>query len=313
VLVCSLGIALSTVTEKWFFIEGRGRRPVWVWQHDRGLAIQTLFFLVTAALARALSRRSPSLDLLLTVAVLSAGQRFSFSLAPPLPYTQPGQRGAWFSLFLIVFLGWSVLASGVFCAHDLLRRHDVRLVVFYPALGIAAINCRAAAMNSHEYGGKFEQSLSSLSNGVLPWALAAGAVSMALSVSKRGCLQSQASERKLVAAICGSLPFLLSAKEWFFPPSYVDVVWRHDAGKYTVISTAVMAAIAISRWISQGEGEDLQRRYRDSDTFSAASNRLTAIEPEAENLQPQTTKVQPLPNRVNNPGGASALQRNRDS
>jgi hypothetical protein len=188
-----------------------------------------------------------------------------------LPYTQPGQHGAWFSLFLIVFLGWSVLASGVFCAHDLLRRHDVRLVVFYPALGIAAINCRATAMNSHKYGGNFEQSLSSLSNGVLPWALAAGAVSMALSVSKRGCLQSQASERKLVAAICGTLPLFLSAKEWFFPPSYVDDVWHFDAGKYTVISTAVMAAIAISRWISQGEGEDLQRRYRDSDTFSAAS------------------------------------------
>jgi hypothetical protein len=282
VLVCSFGIGLSTVTEKWFFIEGRGRRPVWVWQHDRGLAIQTLFFLITAALARALSRRSPSLDLLLTVATVSAGQRFSFSLDIP-PYTQPGQHGAWFSSFLIVFLGWSVLASGVLCAHDLLCRNDLRLVLFYPALGLAAYNCRAVALSSSKYGEVSARSVSSLSNGVLPWVLAAGAVSMALSVSRQGDPKGQATDRKLVSAICGSIPFLLSAKEWFFPPSYVDDVWRHDAGKYTIISTAVMSAIAISRWISQGEGEDLQRWYRDlSVAFSAAPNRPTTIESEVE-------------------------------
>jgi hypothetical protein len=158
-------------------------------------------------------------------------------------------------------------------------------------------------LSSSKYGEVSARSVSSLSKGVLPFALVGAAVSMALSVSRQGEPKSQASDRKLVAAICGSLPFLLSAKEWFFPPSYVDDVWRHDAGKYTVISTAVMAAIGISRWISQGEGEDLQRWHRDfSDTFSAAPNRPTAIEPEVENLQPRTTQVQPLPNGGKDPG-----------
>jgi hypothetical protein len=253
-VLCSAGLAVSTITEKWHYHPGRNTEPVWLWAHDRGLAIQTLCVLAVAILAMLWSGRNETLDFLGTLAVILTSWPLTLEALPLPPFTDPGRFGNWIVFILgaslvltLLRYGLRYLRYGLRYLRCVAQRHGFLPVVYFLGLLIASYNCGNPAM---DFGRGVARSLTSLSNGLIPVALVIAGISMALAVSEQDHFRAR--DANGMAAVCAAIPFLLSAKEWLLPASYENSLTRLNAGKYTLFSTGLMAAIAIGLWAIRG-------------------------------------------------------------
>jgi hypothetical protein len=193
------------------------------------------------------SGRNETLDLLGTVAVVAISWPLTLKPLPLPPFTDPGPFGRWIAFFLGASLVLSFLRYGFRHLGSVAQRHGPLIIVYFVAVLIAFYNCGNPAMDS---GNGVARSLVSLSDGLIPAALVVAGISMALAVSEQD--RCRARDIKAIAAVCAAIPFLLSSKEWLLPASYETSLTRLDAGKYTLISTGLMATIAIGLWAMRG-------------------------------------------------------------